>query len=184
MSTKNRFIALEGLSGTGKTTIAKLVAEKIGGCYYSTPPDFFNEVRKKIDENTDNAARFLFYLSGIFFASNEMREILKKRSVVCDRYVLTTLCYHRALGVKLNIPEFFLKQIIKPDKVFLVTCEERERIKRLNSRGLTQNDINERRFCIDAKFLQEYRKHRPIEIDNSSNSPTFTAEKIIKILKG
>lgn len=180
----NRFIVLEGLSGTGKTIIGKLLAERMGACFYTTPPCPFSQVREEVDKNADNVSRFLFYLASIFYASREISKILIDKSIVCDRYILTTLCYHRAIGVATDIPKSFYRLLVNPGYTFLVICEERMRIRRLDVRGLTLNDNIERNLCIDKRFLSEYKKYELEEIDNSDNDPNIAVRKIMNILRG
>ena len=122
-------------------------------------------------------------MAGVIQASDEISRILTKKSVVCDRYLLTTLCYHRALGIPINIPDFVFEPLLKPDYTFLIICEDKVRIKRLYNRGLSYNDTQERQLRIEQRFLDEYRKHNLIEIDNSNNNPEMTAEKIISFLR-
>lgn len=177
----SRFIVFEGLSGTGKTTVARLVAERIGAVFYKTPPAIFSSVREHMDRaGAGINSRFFFYLSGIFMASEEIRTILKTRDVVCDRYVYTTLCFNKAFGMNIPIPEHLLfEQILMPDHVFIVTCREDLRIKRLESRGMTINDHNERKPGIDEKVLSEYQRFQLTEIDNSGNDPSHAVEQIM-----
>ncbi len=172
------FTVLEGLSGSGKTTIGRLVAEKMGAEFYKTPAPLFNSVRKVIDRNADVAARFFFYLAGVIQASAEISRILETKSVVCDRYLLTTLCYHRALGVIINVPDFVFEPLLKPDYTFLIVCEEVKRISRLRKRGLSYNDRQEQYLRIEQRFLLEYRKYDLVEIDNSAEDPTIAADAI------
>ena len=182
ISAHNLFVVFEGLSGSGKTTIGRLVAERIGAEFYKTPASMFNSIRDEIDRNVDDTARLFFYLAGVIQASAEISEILKRKSVVCDRYLLTTLCYHRALGVSIDIPDFVFAPLAKPDYTFLIICEEKKRIQRLYERGLSYNDTRERSLKIEQKFLAEYRKYHLIEIDNSSDAPAVVAEKTISFL--
>lgn len=180
----NQFIVLEGLSGAGKTTIAKAVAEAINAHFYKTPPSLFCLMREEIDRSADGISRFLFYLAGVFYASQEIVEILKYQPVVCDRYILTTLCYHRAINVIVDIPKSFFQTIVQPSHTFLVVCDNHKRITRLEGRGLTQNDMAERRTGVEERFLNEYRAHCPTEIDNSADDPRVAVEKILSVLRG
>jgi dTMP kinase len=169
---KNIFIVFEGLSGSGKTTIAKKIAKMIGGIYYKTPPYPFSTIRNKIDKYCDYDSRFLFYLSSVNYASKNIEKLLESKPVVCDRYILTTICFHKVLGVNVNNIKL---SIIKPDFTFLITCKENERRKRIIYRGLTYNDKMEIKLKTDKFFLSEYRKYNLLEIDNS-----YSIDKTIK----
>lgn len=176
----NKFFVFEGLSGSGKTTIAKKFAKKIGAKYFKTPPHPLDEIRDFIDDGnlTD---RYYFYLNSIFLSSELIKKTLYKKHVVCDRYIYTTLAFHAALGVTVHSVEElpFLK---KPDHVFLVECQNKLRHSRLLSRGLTFNDKMEIRLNTDKKFNHEYRKFNMIKIDNSGTVEQ-SLEKIDGILK-
>lgn len=176
------FIALEGLSGSGKTTIGQLVAEQIGAGFYKTPAPLFNSIRNEIDQAADATARLFFYLAGVMQASAEISNILKTKSVVCDRYLLATLCYHRTIGVTIDIPDFVFEPLLKPDHTFLITCEETKRISRLYKRGLSYNDIQEQSLQIEQRFLFEYRRYHLVEIDNSSDDPTMAVGAILHLI--
>jgi len=179
----NLFIVFEGLSGSGKTTVSKIVAEKIGAEFYRTPSEPFTSIREQIDRGADDLTRLLFYLASIFHASKEIKEITMRKSVVCDRYLLTTLCWHKAIGINFNIQESFFNNLLKPDYTFLVVCPKNIRLKRLYSRGLTYNDQKERNDTTEERFLEEYKKYNLIEIDNSSQDPRKAAEKVVELLK-
>lgn len=176
------FIVLEGLSGSGKTTIGKLLAERMGADFYKTPPAVFRSIRDEVDRTAGTMSRFFFYLSGTLLSSQEISRILENRDVICDRYIYTTICYHLAIGLDFEIPAALFQQIVMPNHFFLVTCREETRIKRLSARGMTANDIAERKEGIEARFIAEYRKFKPVEIDNSGNSPEYAVEQIMGIV--
>jgi len=178
----NVFIVLEGLSGSGKTAVGQIIAKIIGGEFYKTPSLLFDSIRDKIDRQADKSARFLFYLAGVIQSADEISHILTRKSVICDRYLLTTLCYHRAFGIPIDIPDLVFEPLLKPDYTFLIICKDEIRIERLRRRGLSYNDLQERQPDIEQRFLAEYRKHNLIEIDNSNDNPKATAEKIISFL--
>lgn len=180
----NVFVVLEGLSGSGKTTIGEILSEKIDGVFYKTPAAIFRSARDLIDREADITARFLFYLGGIVQSSVEISKIQEQKSVVCDRFILTTLCYHRALGAKICFTDETFESTLKmPDYTFLITCDEKERLGRLYHRGLTYNDRIERRFDIETRYLKEYRKYSLAEIDNSSNDPERAVNAILERMK-
>lgn len=167
----NHFIVFEGLSATGKTTLARAVAHEMGATFYKTPPRKFEAVRHFIDLRANSLARFLFYLSGVCQASDEIKRRLRRHPVVCDRYVFTTFCFHEAIGV--HTRRFWgtvASAIAIPDFTFLVTCDEKERLRRLAKRGLDCNDLRERGAGIERRFLKSYREYGVIEINNSGTT--------------
>lgn len=176
----NPFIVLEGLSACGKTTVASLLAVKFGTTVYKTPPAMFESARSQIDKSSDLTARFFFYLAGIIQASVEIQELRKAGPVVCDRYLYTTICYHKAMGVQTDALLGSVSNLIfMPDFTFLVTCNQEERIRRLHGRGLSYNDWVERKSGVEERFLAEYRTKKMIEIDNSCNDPEVAVRAII-----
>jgi len=64
----------------------------------------------------------------------------------------------------------------------MVTCCEDIRIRRLEARGLTINDQNERKLGTNARILSEYRRYMPVEIDNSGDDPSLAVEQILSYL--
>jgi len=177
---KNILVALEGLSATGKTTVGKIVAQRIKGAFYKTPPKLFRgPFRDEVDRYAGTKARLLFYLAGITQASEEISQILTRQSVICDRYLLTTLCYHRALGVSIDISNSIFTSLVQPDFVFLLVSEEKIRLERLQNRGLSFNDEQERQDGFEKKLSMEYMRHNLIQVDNSNDKPNLVAEKIM-----
>lgn len=182
MNKKKIFVVLEGLSGAGKTTIGKILANRMEGLFCKTPSLLFSRFRDEIDRKANASARFLFYLAAIAQASEEILVTLKKSSVVCDRYLLTTLCYHRALMIDINIPDVIFASLAKPDFTFLVVCDKEKRVQRLYNRGLSFNDVQEQQGGLEERFLAEYRKYSLTEIDNSSDDPNMAVEEILDYL--
>jgi len=180
---ENIFIVFEGLSGSGKTTVGRIVADRLGAVFIKTPTSIFSPIRDEVDKKANKMARFLFYLATVVQASEEISSILKEKSVVCDRYLLTTLCWHRAIGVSFPICEPLLSSILQPHHTFLVTCKNKIRLQRLFSRGLSYNDQQERNRQTERRFLNEYMKHGLIKIDNSGDDPRKAADRAIKLLK-
>jgi len=130
------FIAVEGLDYSGKTTVAKLLAQKIGGQYYKVPPKELLEARQQAYQSNDIRIEFRFEISAILFASRAIAEMLAKGPVVADRY-LYLKSYHeswaRILGEDVSgiVPEKMSIQI--PDCSFYLEVSEQERIKRMEN---------------------------------------------------
>lgn len=185
MSNKNahQFIVLEGISGSGKTELGKLLAQQIAGRYYTTPPEAFRQSRKDIDEMATLEARFWFYLSSVIQASYEIGKILETQDVVCDKYILCTICYHRAMGIDIKIPQWI--NLLNPDHTFLLYCDDNLRLKRLRtSRGPI---MNEEKYALrqqmERRCLVEFRECIKREIDNTPDGSQHAVDKIIAAIR-
>ena len=128
------FICVEGVDGVGKTTVAKELASALGGVYYKTPPEPFSSIRTLVDHGAPSEARFHFYVSSVIWASREISRILFERPVVSDRYIYSTLAYHRVLSP--DLPPLILRpqSIRRPDYAVLLIASEAARSSRLQHR--------------------------------------------------
>ncbi len=141
-------IVFEGIDGVGKTTYAKKLSELLGLEYYKIPPPKYSRVRRIFNELSVDA-RYTFYL---------MLNTLTPSEGVIDRYVLTTVSYHEAMGFKgaRKTAKMFLELgiIRKPSAVIYLKVEEQERRKRLAARGF---DIYDTEFDLhrEAKEIME-----------------------------
>lgn len=174
------FIALEGLSGVGKSSVAMALAAQLNGQVYKTPCETLCSIRDIVDRQYSLNARFLFYLAGVYQASDEIRQILPRHPIICDRYILTTVCYHRSLGVKLA--NRIYDDLAQPNLTVLLTCSDEERLLRINRRGWSYNDIQERISRVEQALLAEYLSHGVLTLDTTSISAEEAALEIVKHL--
>lgn len=179
----HRFVVLEGISGSGKTELGKLLAQQISGQYYTTPPELFRPSRKEVDEKATLEARFWFYLASVVQASHEISEILKTQSVVCDKYILSTICYHKILGLDIKIPEWVV--CIKPDHTFLIYCDDNMRQKRLRVRDgpIVNWEKYNLRQQMELKCLVEFRGCIHQEIDNTRDGSQYAVDQMLTIIR-
>lgn len=63
------FESFEGLRGTGKSTLAPLLAAARQAVLVPTVPPFYESLRQEIDQRGNVEARLCFYLSALFTAS-------------------------------------------------------------------------------------------------------------------
>lgn len=180
----HRFIVLEGISGSGKTELCKLLAQQISAQYYTTPPKMFCPSRKEVDAKACLQSRFLFYLASVVQASHEINEILKSQSVVCDKYILSTICYHIAHGLDVKIPQGII--CIQPDYTFLIACDNGVRLRRLrSSRGpVMDKEKYELRQQMERRCMIEFQKRIDQEIDNTADGPQHAVDRILTIIRG
>ena len=137
-----RLIVVEGLDGTGKTTLSRNLADALGAVWMTTPSPFLRRIRARCERLL--AARVevsqLFHavavlVAGLFALFQKRRG----RDVVIDRYWLSTCVYARAGGSRLTLA--FLRWLVpSADMTVLVELGDEERRERLHGRGLTDAD--------------------------------------------
>jgi dTMP kinase len=189
MHKKNRplFIVIEGMDGSGKSTISAKLASLLKADCYSTPPNvsFFLELRKLVEDTRDAYMDYLFFMIGNYYASLDIKMRLKEgRSVVCDRYYYSTLAFHKFLGRVEVVPEDINdNEIIKPDYLFFLTASEEERRNRISKRG--QVSYKDKMFfdpSLAEKIKGFYEKWSPIIIDTTDATEDVVIGKIICFL--
>lgn len=180
---KNLFIVFEGLDGSGKTTISKILSYELSALYIQTPLGYYNQIRKLVDARADVAEHFLFYLAAVRYASEEIKKLLKRQSVVCDRYLYSTIAYHRALGLKLDI-DIGQVNVLIPDHAFFLEISAKTQLERLVSKkdAKTQADDWIIKQNVFQKLNQEFKK-LPLQIINAENQPRQVVEIIKEIIQ-
>ena len=150
---RNLFIVIEGLDGTGKSTIGPILAQRLQGKYIATPTGKFRRARRMA--NVSNLTRFLYYLAALTADSMRIGKLLEKQSVVADRYVDSTFATHAAFGVKVYalVNEAKLNLVL-PDYVFYLVVDQEERLRRSNGRKKTENDV-----LMDTDELLQKQTH-------------------------
>ncbi|GGT46767.1 hypothetical protein P6B95_25400 [Streptomyces atratus] len=132
MSDAPLFESLEGLRGTGKSTIAPMLAAAREAVLVPTVPLFYQPLRREVDLRGNAEARMCFYLSALFTAADEIRRHLSSGTpVVVESYFARCLATHRALGARLGIS---LPPDLPQPVTYQLTCGEDERRRRLAER--------------------------------------------------
>lgn len=174
-------IAVEGLDGCGKSTLARALADAIGAVFLRTPQDLDAETRTAMEAHCARSvlARMLFYSATVAAAAVEVRAALAAgRSVVVDRYWLSTVVYHRVMGSPIMLDE--VTDALPPaDFTIFLQAPLEVRAQRVRSRGQAtdadrwslQPDPSRR---IEALY-RELGRHRIagrfLELDASEQTP-------------
>jgi thymidylate kinase len=175
------FLVVEGLSGTGKTALARALASALGGEYVPTPVEPYGAVRRRIDAVAPPAERYAFYLAALAGAGRKVRQLLPDGPVVCDRWLPTTQVWHEMLGVKILQDVAFL-ELPPPTAILLVHCREDIRQARLDSRGRDENDQAEALGQREEYLLGGYRALNLVEVDSSDREPDELASYALESL--
>jgi len=178
---KNLFVVLEGVDGCGKTTVSEELALILSATLIKTPLPDQDCLRVAYDHDTCMTARYLFYLSCVLSASQKIKEILPRGNVICDRYLLSSVCYHKAMGVDMTIVETNRLDIIVPDFTFclMASPEIRElRLKRRNSSGKTIEDNHDLLEAVQLDFMANIE----YIVDTTDTSPKEAANIVASYL--
>lgn len=182
------FIALEGMDGTGKSTLARALRDALAGHLLRTPPEVLTDLRPILDATFSSApvASQLFYAATVALASEQARQCLATgKSVVIDRYWASTLAYAdcRAERAELDAAE---KTLLLPDLTVYLSTDEAERARRLGVRGMTEADrasLAQRAELGKAyeRALATFPGRRLMRLDTSGRS---VAELVSDVLAG
>lgn len=191
---KNSLIVFEGIDGAGKTTIAKKLHElfiRLGiPCVfyedYEKKDHGFNLIKPFIGDETPIDSSLFFYIASAIYKSQEIKFLLRDNWVICDRYVYSTLAYHRARGANLNLIPLLKKlPIILPDFYFLLEVDEPLRLKRLAMKQNTEPlDFLPKSHGSFFDRIERYLiEHKPIILNNSQTETDSIINEIIGIIK-
>lgn len=158
-SRRGVFAVLEGLTGVGKSTAAKRVAEQLGMRFISPMSTEFLDARNLLDSDSRMLdARYAFYFASILHAASEINDLLDSgEHVIVDSWIYRTHATHKALGSRLTLkPPSWIPE---PDVKVLLTCDEEERKRRIASRS--QVSPYWKSLCDDVSedVLAWYRKN-------------------------
>ena len=184
---RGRFIVFEGIDGTGKSTVAKLLAEELSkkgiDCVLTMEPSeswIGDAVRKANSDGTDDLAEALLFMADRAEHTRQIESLLNEgKWVVCDRYYASTLAYQTAtLGSRVEDPMTWLwninQRIIRvPDVTFYFVLQVEKALDRMSARNgrskfeklefLHQVDENYRKVeAIDPSF-RRVDADRPLE---------------------
>ncbi len=176
----NKFIVVEGLDGVGKTTCVKMLAEMMNGCYYKTPSSIFQQMRGEVDSNNDLVTRFLFYLSAVSSASTEIKKLLEKKDVLCDRFIRSTIAFHRAMKVDMSFINFYKLPLLSPDFTFYLWAREDVIKQRIGDRSLSLQWWEKDRK-LQKRIEEELLSFPAHVIDTSDCTPEQVCKKILTI---
>ncbi|MEM2899477.1 MAG: dTMP kinase [Thermoplasmata archaeon] len=197
---KGLFITFEGIDGSGKSTAARLVAERLSSSYkvWSTcePTKTWlgNVVRKSHDEPVSPFTEaFLFMADRATHCLEIKKKIEEGNIVISDRYADSSFAYQAvALEPLIEDPMKFLIEchkpfLIIPDITFLLIAEPEFCLTRVTTRnngnGLSKFEKIEYLRKVHNNYLKLAQTEKRIRIIDATKKQDEIADEIIGILK-
>ncbi len=186
------FYAIEGPDATGKSTITKELDKEEGITAYRTPPETFDKLRGYIDNEALPETRYLYYLAGLVESSEDIKELLKDKTVVADRYHLSTLFYHEALaGNHLKDEESLGKimnevDLVYPEKTYILIADEEELWRRKRRKHRQEIEITDKKLEKDKELFDKvYKKYKNYNEGNCKKIDTtdINVQETVNIIK-
>jgi UMP-CMP kinase 2 len=164
---KNPVIVIEGLDGTGKSTLCHKLASSLNGTLLRTPPPCIAHLRSTFDDHP-HLIRRAFYSAGNYIAAQEIMEKSVLGPVVVDRFWHSSAAYAIANDVGCGGPDNlpppghplygWPSDLLVPDCCVLLVVSPEERLRRMTRRGqdLTPEEkaLEENRMFEERLFLQ------------------------------
>ena len=173
---KYRLIAIEGVDGTGKTTITQSLVKEYNGKYFYNPPVIIRFMKYFMDRHASIKVRYLYYLIGNWISSFTLPFYLRNSMVFCDWYYFSTRVYHSVL-MKKNLKE---PNLLKPDTIIYLSADWKTIKERLDKREYKSKYENLKFLKeVDVKYREMLKYFTSvIYIDTSSGETQMIVEKI------
>ncbi len=185
-----KFIVIEGLDATGKSTLAINLAKHLDAILLKCPPRLEAPALSDMDlrshfDNRPSVQRRAYYRATNLIASEQAEVALKGGHVVMDRYWTSTVAF-AALDDDSRLNEVwqgcYPSELRKPDIIILLTVDEENRAKRMREREELVTD-EEQNLAADVErreaVLRIYRTFDPIEIDTSKLNPNAVLDAVL-----
>ncbi|MFE6165863.1 dTMP kinase [Streptomyces sp. NPDC056486] len=152
------FIVLEGVSGIGKSTLARLLTQQLKAAHLHTLPKPHNDWSKTANDRLAPLPQLAFYLSGLLHAADRVRAARQISPVVADRYQSSVIACHAAvhnIGLEhvRQLAAPFLPYMIRPTVTFYLRCSEETLKARLHTKKDIKQDDRDL-FAVPGRLKQ------------------------------
>ncbi|MFB3889683.1 MAG: dTMP kinase [Candidatus Bathyarchaeia archaeon] len=175
MAKKGAFIVIEGLDGSGKTTQARILAQRLRrshGAVYTQEPSsgriglfIRNRILYGERRPPTTVEALLFAADRIDHVQNEVQPALDEgRLVVSDRYVYSSLAYQGSAGLSLEWIEAINQHALKPDLALFIDVDPEAVLARLKRRKSVMENLETQRK-VRAVYLKFVEKGELVRVD-------------------
>ncbi len=192
MSKKGIFIVIEGLDGSGKTTQATLLANKLSKSYnvFCTAEPSRGKIGTFIRESClyeENrlpveAEALLFAADRIEHMQNDIGPVLAEdKIVICDRYIFSSLAYQGGAGLSLDWIKTINARALQPDFSIFIDVSPEHVLERLRRKKSVMETL-ETQQRVREIYLKFVEKGELILIDGDKPKEIVAAELCSKVL--
>jgi dTMP kinase len=188
---KGVFIVIEGLDGSGKTTQAVLLAEKLSRAYkvHLTAEPSRGKIGTFIREDClyeqtrlpVEAEALLFAADRIEHMQKELKPALDEGNlVICDRYVYSTLAYQGSLGLSLDWIKTTNARALQPDFAIFIDVPPEKVLARLKRKKSVMETLQTQKKVREI-YLKYVEKGELIPVDGDREKAEVADELYVKV---
>ena len=189
---KGKFIVIEGIDGSGKTTLAKTIAEAVGGADLTFEPTkgaIGQALRSGSYGDIPPAAEALLFAADRAIHTEEIKKKLDSGVwVICDRYLGSTVAYQSASFGDAADWDWLLgmqkKSVITPDLTILLDIDPEAGLKRVDVRGEALSRFEKLDFL--KKVREAYLRLADIldyDVVDAAQPPADVAKEVLQIME-
>ncbi len=185
-------IAIEGIDGVGKSTIATQLAKQLSFNFIEKPLKYlfdqegedrhYIRIRNYVNEQTNKLFTSWFYGLGNIFLYHKFKD----ENIITDRHLVSNYCWSGANESE-NVFNLLVNELKSPDFTFLIYASPEVVIERLKKRDLNDPDIKKTELIPDLYpkmegFLKKHKMKYHL-IDSSNLDVNQVINIIIDTLK-
>eukprot|EP00437_Effrenium_voratum_P009184 CAMPEP_0181428090 /NCGR_PEP_ID=MMETSP1110-20121109/16502_1 /TAXON_ID=174948 /ORGANISM="Symbiodinium sp., Strain CCMP421" /LENGTH=592 /DNA_ID=CAMNT_0023551311 /DNA_START=69 /DNA_END=1847 /DNA_ORIENTATION=- len=164
-------VILEGMDGTGKSTLLQGLAQGLGASTLRSPPKQLQRFRQHFDQAAPELRR-AFYAVGNYACAAQLRLLALEAPVVVDRFWPSTAAYTLACDLEaeveqledltaLQMPRDLVELLPNGPMVWLLLdLPEEQRALRVRRRALSEGDVTQEELCLERSAETRRRLQR------------------------